>query len=265
MLGTKKQWYKRTRNASRVVKRTLRDRYLKSNRRGASSLKYAQIYKDLKFLKSVINAEKKNYIITASSSTVAQLNGSTSSGHFGIDITPVPGQGTTDITRNGDSIKISSLYAKLQFWQQSASDQPIKVKVVLLQVLGTPQSVNTVITQFLKTNPMCNNSIYDFNSAYNPDYFGQYRIIKTQIMKIQDQYSSQVGIKDMEIKLRLNHHVRFAANSTTISNGQLIMLVLADSGNSNPSTVSTVTGAPVLTANSGLNFNYNYNWYFYDN
>ena len=265
IMGTKKQWYKRARKYSRAVKATMRDRYLIAHKKGNSTINYNQILKDVKFLKSVINAEKKNYVITVSGSTVAQLNGSTSSGHFGIDITPTPSQGTTDITRNGDSIKICSLYAKIQFYQQSAADQPIKLKVLLIKVLGAPQSVNTVITQFLNTNPMCNNSIYDYNSRYNPDFFGQYQIVAKRTIKIQDQYSSSVAIKDLEIKLKLQHHIRFTANSTTVSNGQYVMLILADSGNSHPSTVSTVTGAPILTANSGVNFNYNFNWYYFDN
>lgn len=243
------------------AKKAIKKRYFKG--KGYSRPNVGTMVKDIKLLKSIMNSEKKNYITTLQAYPVGQLN-INNGGYFGQDITPIPAQGTTDITRNGDSIKLCSAYIKFQFWDMTSTQQSMRVKIILLRVMGAPQTASTVVSQFLKPNPMVTGgTIYDFNSSTNPDFFGQYKIIKIKTFKTQDNYSSQVAIRDITIPLKFNHHIRFTNNTTTVSDGQLMCIVLTDSGNIG--TISTVTGAPVLAASSGLNMNFNMTFYYYDN
>nr|UOF78977.1 capsid protein [Cressdnaviricota sp.]UOF82589.1 capsid protein [Cressdnaviricota sp.] len=250
------------RYAKKLISRG-KKRYFKG--KGYGNPRLMNIARDVSTLKSIINSEKKNYIITSSSLTGAQCYGASGSGHYVVDITPIPAQGNTDITRNGDSIKVCSAFIKFQIYEQANSTHPMKGKIIIMQVLGTPQTASTFMTNIIKPNPMLSNSIYDYNSSYNPDFRGQYKHIVTRYFGYNDNYSSSLAIKDVTIKLKLNHHVRFTANTTTVADGQYVMIVLFDSGNSHASEITTTTGAPVTGALTGAVFHYNATFYYYDN
>ena len=72
-------------------------------------------------------------------------------------------------------------------------------------------------------------------------------------------------IKDVTIPLKMSHHVRYSQDSTTVTGGQLIAIILADSGNTHASAACTLTGVPIAAVNSALYFNYDYTAYYYDN
>lgn len=224
--------------------------------------KVRRIMKDVATLKKMVNAEKKYFSITATAAKVGQCSVNTN-GYYVADITPTPAQGTTDITRTGDSIKICSCYIKGQVYQQSNILSNIWLNIYIIKVLGAPQTVSTSIQNFFEVSPW--SGLIDYNSQTNPDYFGQFKIVKRKRMRVDlTNYSSATTIKTFQIPLRMQHHVRFSANSTTVSNGQLILFITADSGNTS-TTASTLTNIPVTAGSSGLNLNYDMNWYYYDN
>lgn len=221
-------------------------------------------------LSSIVNAEKKRYLSQATNLVLGQVDGN-ATGCTVLDITPAPAQGTTDVTRNGDSIKLHSSVFNFQFRQQSACATAIKGRIEFYYVLGAPQATSTVVSQMYLTNPWASGSVVvDLSSHINQDYRQQYKFIRgVNVYVPTDQISGANTIIDVKVPLKYNfgkgHHIKYNANSTTISAGMIIAIFRADRGNSSTSTASTLTGLVDTVINSGLYFNYNVTHYFYDN
>nr|UOF81223.1 capsid protein [Cressdnaviricota sp.] len=249
-----------------AVKQTLKNRYM---HKGGYNI--AQIMKDVSLLKTMVNAEKKHYFNVSQGNLLAQCSGATGQGLYNQDITPIPAQGTTTTTRIGNSIKMHSSIMKLQFYQSADTTQAIKVRMVIVKVKGSPQTVSTFVANAFELNQFVlnagNAAIVDYNSSYNPDYFGQFEIVTERKFYIPpDQVSGVKSIKSYNIPLKWNHHVRFATDgSQTLSDGQLILVLLADSGNWDASTASTLTNVAVPAVSTGLSFDYSIMNYYYDN
>lgn len=237
--------------------------------------KLANIWKDVMMLKSVINSEKKRIrIASASQQAVSQVNAN-ASGHWALDVTPQPAQGITMSTRNGASIKLHSSYMKFQFYQQTANVHPMRLKLYIIEVRGDPIPAATAAGEFFAANQWiaAQNSfiaIRDYNSQRNPDYFRDYRVLAQKGFTLKaDNYNGQTMIKDIVVKLKYNrgkgHHVRFDSDTTTVTQGQLVAFIVADSGNQNGSTGSTLNGIPIAAVLTGATFNYDLQHYFYDN
>lgn len=213
-------------------------------------------------LTSMLNVEKKYIDSSLSSQTVGQLT-INATGAKSVDITPQAAEGATFNGRSGSSIKIVSAYMQFQFWHQANTTQPIKGKIYFVHKRGVPQSSSDALTDFFSVSAF--SGIIDYNSQINPDNFGTYKIIKVIPFVVpSDQLSSQVQVKDVKVPLKLNHHVRYSLDTTTVTNGQMLMFIVFDSGNSS-STISTASNCPVLTAESGLIMNYTQRWYYVDN
>lgn len=226
-----------------------------------------QLTRDVLMLKKMVNAEKKRIVQNNGGYTVGQcsVNGQ---GFLAFEVTPVMSQGNTNSTRNGSSIKLNSSYMKLQFLHQSNTTQPIRLKCYLISVPGLPTTnITGFINNMFSANPfITGGTIRDYNSQPNPDFFRQYRIIrKTSVYLPPDNYSGAMSIKDVAIPVKFrNHHVRFNGDTDTITAGQLIFLVMADSGNMG-GTTSTLGNIPVTGASTGAILNYNIIHYYYDN
>lgn len=232
-------------------------------------------------LASMINAEKRRTTqIIQSSSTNSfgqfrQTSGTTAtSGHWVYDLTPIVTQGTSINQRSGSSIKMTSSYMKLQLGHMINTAGNLYYKGYIVQVLGAPQNINTMVTQFLQATLFVTGvTSYDYNSLIRPDYLGQYKIIKQFSGLLQaDNIAGQQRQVERTIKLRWNkgkgHHIRYDADSNVITDGQIIMILLADTGNCG--TVDN-TGTPVIAGqytnqnSSGATINMANIHYYYDN
>jgi hypothetical protein len=241
-------------------------KYVKKRYTTKGNLNLSQITKDVLFLKSVINAEKKEYYVSANALTVGQFNGATTSGVYTADITPIPAQTSLENGRTGDSIKVCSAVFKFQFYQQSATSSTIKFRIVMLEILGQIQVASTSIYNFLQDNTWTNASIQDYSSNWDSDYRTQFRIVFDRKYTMPpDNFSAETSVKDIQINLKLNHHCRFDNGSTNIKNGQYMMFILCDSGNCSTSVATTATNVPITVINSGLKFNYGLKYFYYDN
>lgn len=252
--------------AGKVVRKITGDRY----GRGATQLitkGVPQLAKDVLMMKKMLNAEKKRIGVATANTAFGQLNFN-SSAYIASDITPIPAQGITSATRNGASIKLNSAFLKFQVYHQSSTTQPIKFKIMIAKVAGIPESnMNTFFQQCWQPNTFLSSTIYDFHSQPNPDYFRSYKIIKSRTVTVPaDQITGVNMIKDISIPLKFkNHHIRFSADTTTVSAGQLVMWVVADCGNISSGSSSTVTPIAVSGTSTGLIMNTSFMWYYYDN
>lgn len=226
-----------------------------------------QLTKDVLMMKKMLNAEKKRSNL-AGSYYLGQLNHNDSA-FIAQDITPTPSQGATSSTRNGASIKLNSGFLKFQIYHMSSTTQPVKLRIMIAKVTGTPESnMNTFFKNCWSSNQfLTGGTIYDYHSQPNPDYFRAYKLIRTKTITIPaDQISGVNMIKDISIPLKFkDHHVRFSADSQTVTNGQLIMWVVADCGNISSGSASTVVPIAVSGTNTGLVLNHAFTWYYYDN
>lgn len=256
---------KYVRKVGRNIVRAAKKRYV---RKGKPNVK--RIVKDVAFLKSVLNPEKKRFVINNTSNTPCGQVSGNANGFLVLDVTPTPVVGTGFSQRNGASIRLHSSYFQFQLYDQTATNHPMKIKFMLCQVMGNPQTPSTAVAQMITPNPFLNpgtTPIYDYNCALNPDYLRQYKCIrqwKSYIMP--DQTSGQRIVKDVKIGVKYrNLHTRFSQDSSTVASGQLILIILCDSGNSSTSTACTIANVPVTPVNTGMSVNYNLLHYYYDN
>lgn len=258
----------------RRVKKAVKGRYFSGS--GYSKPKINQMGKDIMYLKSVLNPEKKVFQQFGTNVGLGQVNGN-ANGYYALDITPIPAQGTTSVTRNGNSIKLHSLFMRFQFQQQANTANQVKVRIYIVLIKGTP---NTSVGAFpagimLDPNPFVTGggSIYDYHSSTNPDYFGTWKIIRKKDITVKnDSVSGNNMITDFGLPIKYfrgkGHHIRYAQDgSQQIADGQLLMVVLADNGNVSGTTPSTLAGITTgsTAINTGCLFNYNMQHYFYDN
>lgn len=252
--------------AVKTASRAVNKRYFK--KKSGYTPKIGRIIKDVSILKSMLNAEKKTYTQQNNLQLVAQVNGN-SSGHFILDITPTPSQGTTNSTRNGSSIRLSASYLQFLISTQSGLSKNIRLKFEIVKYDGKPISTSQAIADYLDPNPFISDqTIYDTNCSRNIDTFKQFRVLRRKIVSFKPSFSGQILISNLDMPLKYkSHHIKFDNNLDTVVDGQLFLIVRADTGNSNTSTANTSTSSGVMTKGTltGCFFSYNFIHYFYDN
>lgn len=228
-----------------------------------------------------INGEKKEYGTFSSGLTVGQITVNSagayaSSGHYLTSfITPIPTQGDTGTTRDGDEVIITGMYSMLQFSQQSNTTQGIKGKIYLFTPNVKSSSASISVGAFLNPNPMvygANNSlvtVYDTMCSRNMDNFKNFNVLRTKSFYVPPDPGSttQKLIKSVKcgIKFKKPWKVRFDQTGTLVE-GQIYMLVVVESGNnsSNTPNLAAVAAIPNTDTLSGLNLNWFSKAYFID-
>lgn len=248
------------------------NRYFKGGKAGFKNIKVDQIVKDVAKLKSVINAEKKYVEITPfgqpSQFTCNVAGTNLDTGYYITDITPAPAEGVTVSTRSGMSIKLHSCIIRLQLSGMTNTANGVKLSYHIFQNMGETQTINATLANKL-FNVDALSLFTDANSLRNPAYFHNFKCICKRTLKLpQDTVSGLVQTKDYTLNLRLNHHIRYNYDTTTVSQGQLILMVLADTGNNGSANAVggfVATTPPITTAQSGVNLYQNYRFFYYDN
>jgi len=255
--------------AARKVGGMVKKRYFKG--KGYSRPKIGQMIQDVRFLKSIVNAEKHKQVYASINdfNYVGQVNVN-ASGHWVMDVTPNLTQGVGTSNRVGSSIKWHASNWRFLFKQQVSAQSQMKIKVMLIAVKGIAQSnVSNIVSSMYDGNPFVGGAtIYDYNAPRNQDNFKNYQILKSKTITMRaDDYNTQTNIHNLNFGYKFkNHHVKWDGDSATIVGGQVIMLIVADSGNYNTTTVSTLAnGVPFLNTNTGAQFSFIQTHYYYDN
>lgn len=247
------------------VGRAIKRRYFRG--KGYRNPKINQMAKDVMFLKRMVNPEKKRWNTNTLGGTlsVGQVNGN-SSGDYAVDMTPAPNVGTAYDQRVGNSIKYQAAHYAFQFKHMSSTEQKVRLKICFYRNMGVATSASAIDGQVLLANPfVTGGSVYDFCSSRNPDYFKTYRLVKTKYVTLdQDDFTSQAVIKTVTFGIRWGHHIKWNAAGSN-SEGQVLMSIVADSGNRSTNTTCTLTnGVPIQGTNTGVQFNYNITHYYTD-
>lgn len=252
----------------RAVGRRLRKRYIAKKSGG---LRVGRLAKDVMYLKSLVNSEKKRFTYSTFDQVVGQIAATSATtavdGLFVTDLTPNMGQGVTNSTRSGSSIRCCSINFQCQVKQQSSGQSPIRLKFLWVLNKGITTSTTNFANNYILTNGF--NGYRDYNSSINPDFIKNFVILRKKSVYIPaDNLSSQLQIKDFRVgfKFKQGHHIRYDANTSTVNAGQMFLLVVADSGNSqNIAYTGASNGLTQVGANTGANINFIQTLYFYDN
>lgn len=252
--------------ASRYVKKEGKKRYINSSGRIATG----KIMKDVAWLKSVLNPEKKKWQQNVTDASVGQCD-INASGWYAIDITPAPAQGTTSITRNGNSIRVHSAYIKYQLQNQSlTAGAGAKLRMMVIKVVGQPRTTmsDCVTTMFDANSFVTGGSIIDYFSDRNEEAFKQFQIIRSKNIRIApNNHNNQRALVTGGFGVKFkNHHVKFVADGlSTVQDGQYFLLVLADNGNRATVTPSTLAGTSETAVLTGQALQLDITQWFYDN
>lgn len=224
--------------------------------------------RDIALVKQMVNAEKKVIESTyATTSGIGQCNANSDSGYWGLDITPKPAEGSTRSGRNGASIKLCSMIMRGQLQQQANLNTDFRFRVYVIKTVGQSATVDTTLcNRFLLADPV--STCTDFNSSRNPDHFRNFIVLAKRTYKIaNDSASTQNQFKDFQINLKFkHHHIRFDGDSATqVNMGQIWLMVVADTGNINSSTASTLTNVANKAVSTGANAFFYVRSYYYDN
>jgi len=242
--------------AKRVARRIARGVYKGAKRRyvtkGGANIK--NILSDVKMLKHLINVEKKRSDITITSPVYSsQFTTGGVSGAYAAIITPTVAEGITQGSRIGLSLKLVSGCMDIQFRQQASQINNLKLKyfIVCRPDNSTSATAATSIAQFFEPNPFT--TVVDFYSSRDPEYFTAFRVIKQGTVNLkQDQITSGASIQQFKIPLKLNHHLKYNTDGSTITTkNQFYLFVTASDGNT--------------TLGTGAELVYNMRWYYTDN
>ena len=196
------------------------------------------------------------------------MNANTS-GHYLVGLTPLPPQGNDYNQRTGNSIKWVSSFLNFQFTHESATTAATKLCIHIVKFIGLqPTNIaSAVLDKYLMPNTfIAGTPIYDDNSFRNPDYFKSFKVLKKKYVYIKcDSITNQPVTKNVKLGLRPNHHIKWATDGTTISEGQVFLMITSDTGNFSLTTNSTLPNVYQLGMNTGILMNYNYTHYFIDN
>lgn len=227
-------------------------------------LSTTRLVKDVKWIKSVLNPEKKQAPSLSLAPAVGQCNGNTYGNYFA-DITPIISQGVTGQTRNGVSVRLHSMCIKGQILQQSANHFQGKIKFEIFINKGN-LNASASIADIYSVNPIT--GLYDINSPRALDTFKGFRRLLSRTFSLkQDNYSGVQGWRDITIPIRFkSHHVKYNDdNSNNVTNGQILLVITCDGGNMSAVTASSNGAIPVTAVSTGYQTQMYINSWFYDN
>lgn len=235
------------------------------------NLSISRLAKDVKIMKDMINSEKKRLDTPVINGSVGQVDGNIT-GFWISEITPFPASGAAYNGRTGSSIKLHSGILQMQFQAMDNVQNDLKIRIVLLKVDtdSSLQSAFDAFTDAFDPNVFVGtgSDIRDSFSLRNPDTFTKYRAILDRKYTIPaDYHAGEKMIKDIVIPLKFpNWHIKFNGNSSTVAeSGRIIMCVMADTGNRNPTTTSTISNVRTVGVSTGASFSCASRFFYYDN
>ena len=189
-----------------------------------------------------IPREKKRVDISVGNGIIAQQNAGADTGFYFGDITPTITSGTGVAQRLGASVKVVSANVKLQIAQGTSCINPMRIELFIVKVLGVPQTINAAFVRTFKLlNPF--STFTDIFSDRDPDTYAQFRVIaRRKYFLPGDQLTAMNTYvsKNIPIKFKIPHTMRYANDTTVLREGQIFMCAFSDSGNITGNTNATL-------------------------
>ena len=233
---------------------------------GKSSV--SKLAKDVMYIKSRLNVEKKFRLGDVQTGSVAQMNYN-ALGFQTHDLTPLWSQGLTETNRIGNSLKLTGFNMKIQLRGQPECYTDRRMKMLFIRTTDTTSSLTNIVQDMLNVNPLTGVVDYHSNWDYS-DNKRVHKVIKTVPMFLKNNQvlngALQLkSIRDYTISLKLQDTLRFESNTATSPNDyRFFILILCDTGNIATSD-STNNGCMVQTQSSGVEYQYHTKTWYVDN
>lgn len=225
--------------------RFLRRRYI--NKKG--NFRVRKLVSDVNRLKSLINVEKKDFSGDSSQINFA-LNDSTQVLGRGDAIWKLngPSQGTTAITRTGNSIKLTTINVSLRIAGQISLNDSRMFKIFFLQYVGKPDPAKDPTPDTATYDNLLVLDFLDYSSSRisplsfrNKDMFRNWRVLKIVSGVVQPDMYSTGGDwqKNYNIWVRPApglQHLKFDGSSQDIEQNPIYVLFTCPGGDTNTST-----------------------------
>lgn len=215
----------------------------------------SNIAKDVAMLKHLVNIEKKRVDKTLTVPQPFARSNLGADGAYHIIITPTIVQGIAGDERIGNSVKLVSGCLDVSITQQSNAINANKIKLMLVcrQENAAGYASAATLNQLLEVNPFTGRR--DFYSNRDPEYFSEFRIIKTVTMILgQDTITGGEVRIQKKIPLKFNHHLKFNTDGSNVTTkNEFYLIATASDGE---------MGTPSFT---GAQIAFNMRWYFTDN
>lgn len=254
----------------RYVRRRVKKAVKKPTRRVTT---VARLAKKVRTLQRNFKPELKELVYTNGSSNVyiGQVIQNTA-GFYASDVTPSPTQGATYQQRIGSTIRLKHFRLQYQLIAQSNYNQNCMIKMLLVRVKGAPVTPSSFVNDMYNPNPFIYNGgvnagIVDATSLLNQDYKKNYQVVKSKTIRIPiENYANSIAVRNgvLDVWWKTPMEILFDGNTQNLMSGQLILILLANSGNYSISANSTLSGIPVTTLGTGFNFNTNLMFEYYD-
>jgi len=231
--------------ARKYVRRQFRrgKRWAKARYMPRGKLNVGRIVKDVNFLKSIVNAEKKYVAFTETFDF--GLSTGASSGHYVQSLVSLS-QGTTVSTRNGNSVKGTSLQYSIQVSPQaSTTTAGIPYMIFILQKPGALwDDVYTTGTTGTLANLFLSNDYSGYKSHRSLreiEHFRDWRILRCIRGYMRADESSTAGSSNHIHKggVKLYRHFKFDGANTPCQENQLYYLFVAGAGSVSSNTALT--------------------------
>lgn len=234
--------------AMKIANKVNNNKYVK----GAATL--YSLGQKVAMLSHLVNIEKKRFDITVSSAVnIAQSAGVGVSGNYAVSVPPNPAEGVAQGQRIGLSIKAVSGLLSMQFTQQSATLNKLKLRWYLVNRPDNSalQTAPSSINQFFEPNPF--SGVIDYYSNRDPEYFNAFKIMRTGTVNLaQDAITSGSSIVQIKVPIKCDLHQKFNTDASIATVKNNIMLFVVCSG-----------GDTAL--NTGATLVFNMRWYYTDN
>lgn len=192
--------------------------------------------KTVGMLASRLNVEKKLVDRDVMTSGVGLVNVNTE-GSIKVDVTPIIGQGVTESTRTGNSLKLTGLSFPMSFTQEGSCLGDRMLRISLYKVTSSDNGVTPqeCYDQLYDINPLT--GIKDFNAskAYRNAKTDGIKHIRTQTVMVKSTSSgnsdSAIGITERQVRnvrfnVKLNDLLRYNANADTLPSGTRYFLII---------------------------------------
>lgn len=273
--------YQTAKRLARKAGKAIKKRYVAKpgGRKATGGMRVGKMAKDIMYLKSVLNPEKKRLDTRPESNQyVGQVNGD-GGGFLLVDCTPIITQGIQYNARNGASIKLHSTNWEFQLTQQVHLNSSMKFifEVYVLDGLTTTStglSANNFARNYFIQNPFITGTpsdpIIDTFSSVNPDFFKIARCIRRVKKTLApDQFSGQFNINSFRMGIKYNKgqglHIRYNKDSNIPTHNQMFLVVRADRGNISEGASSTLGGIPDSAVATAARLRWARTDYYYDN
>lgn len=233
----------------------------------------AKIAKDLMWVKSRLNAEKK-FIdnVLETEGAIGQVNGN-GAGFRDLNVMPIINQGTGESNRVGNSIRATGMVIHCNFIKQQGAIGNRRIKVMLVKC---KEKTNSVATDILDVNPLTGHVDYHSNLDYTELKDKTYQIIATKYVNLKSngqlgQVSGDINEEKeantatLKFAVKLNDVIRYEGDGDgDPANMRYRLVFVMDNGNAGIAG-NTQNGVFIQTPLSGCLFQVHRRFWYVDN